>query len=131
MLEDDEEEDVIYHGTTLEVANKIVAAKMLEQRESWFSSTKELAFYFADRACKKRGSGVPAILRIVLYRSDLKDWIKGRLVSSIPFDETDAAGLRGKMQLVFSGDAIRLLNTHSFKDTWHVEMRGKKETGTT
>ena len=124
--EPDEREDAIYHGTTLEVANRIVADKKFSEKETFFAATRDLAFYFADRSCgKKTGPGVPALIHVGLYASDLKEWTRNRLVASEGFDKDDAVGLRGKTQLIFSAEAVRLLNVYSFKDTWRVEVREK------
>lgn len=127
MSDDDDEEDIIYHGTTLQIANEMLASRRLGERETYFARTRDLAFHFADRTCAKQArAGVPAILQIGLYRSDLKNWTLSRLVRSKGFDEGDAGELRGKTQLIFSAEGIRLLNTYSFKDSWQVEVRDKK-----
>jgi hypothetical protein len=122
--DEDDAEEIIYHGTSVTIANKIFAAKRFDERETFFASVKDLAFYFADRTIKKSGrTGITAILKIGLYRSDLNNWRTSRLVQSRPFDEGDAGELRGKTQLIFNGEAIRFLNAYSFKDDWQVEVR--------
>ncbi len=123
MMDDDEEIDVIYHGTTLQAANQIRALKRFETKTSYFAGTRDLAFYFARRSCQRRGSVLakPAVLSIALYKSDLKDWKQARLIHSSGFDEGDAVELRGKTQMLFTGEAVRLLNVYSFKDEWRVE----------
>lgn len=120
--EEDEREEVLYHGTTHDVAQLIFAQKKFELAETYFASTRSLAEYFAFRSAKKRSHKVPpVVLRIVLYESDLKQWIKGKLVTSCGFDETDNTALYGKTQLIFNGEAVRLLNRFMFPGDLSIE----------
>lgn len=112
---DDEQEETLYHGTTYDVAQKIFAQKAFELRETYFSSTRELAEFFAVRSSAKRKDGhAPAVLKVVLYASDLKTWRQNRLVRSSGFSQSDRADLQGKTQLVFSAEAMRFLNRDMF-----------------
>lgn len=121
-MEEEEREEVLYHGTTLDVAQKILSKKAFEARETYFSSTKELALYFAQRSSLKQSENhKPAILRLALYSSDLQNWIRNKQVKSSGFDESDKTELYGKTQLIFSAEGIRFLNTYSFKDEWRLE----------
>jgi hypothetical protein len=123
--DEDEAIEILYHGTTLDVAQQIFAARKFELRASFFSSVRELAVYFSGRARERHKLlAKPAVLRVPVYRSDLLDWKRGRLVASKGFDEMDKLELRGKTQLVFSPEAVRLLNTYSFTDEWAVESAG-------
>jgi len=111
----EERETALYHGTTLDVAELIVARKSFDCRETFFASTRELARYFAVHSTGKvRRAQSPAIVRVALYETDLNDWKRNRLVASTSFDEGDATALRGKTQLVFSSEGIRMLNSHMF-----------------
>ena len=121
-MDKEERDEVIYHGTTYEIAQLICAQKRFAPRETYFSSTRSLAELFADRACGKRaGAHVPAVVRVVLYESDLKLWKRNNQVRSIPFSEGDRRDLQGKTQLVFSEEAIRFLNRDMFPDELRVE----------
>jgi hypothetical protein len=120
--DEDEAIEILYHGTTLNIALQILAVRKFDLQATFFSSVRELAVYFSHRSRErqKRPSN-PAVLRIPVYRSDLLDWRRGRLVASKGFDEMDKLELRGKTQLIFSPEAVRLLNTYSFADEWAVE----------
>ena len=124
IQEDDDRETALYHGTTLDAAQLIVAQRKFESRgPTFFSSTREVAEFFAVRSSEKRSrSQAPAVVRVVLYESDLKDWEKGRHVVSKGFDDGDAAALYGKTQISFSAEGIRLLNTYMFGDAISLEV---------
>ncbi len=122
MDDDDEREEVLYHGTTYDVAQLIFAQKKFALIDTYFASTRSLAEYFAHRSAEKRSHQVPpAVLRVVLYEADLKKWTKNRLVSSAPFDESDQTALFGKTQLVFKGEAMRFLNRDMFPGDLSIE----------
>ena len=121
-MDEDEREEVMYHGTTYDVAQSICARKTFEQRETHFASTRDLALLFATRSSSKRRLGVtPALVKVVLYESDLKRWIRNGLVRSCGFDEGDQPSLRGKTQLIFGPGAIEHLNRYMFKEDLSVE----------
>jgi len=121
-MADEDQEETLYHGTTYDVAQRIFARKAFEARETYFSSTRELAEFFARRSsAKSRAGHGPAVLKIVLYQSDLNAWKQNRLVLSKGFSEGDRPDLRGKTQLVFSAEAIRLLNLNMFADDLLIE----------
>jgi hypothetical protein len=121
-MEDDEKEEVLYHGTTHDVAQLIFAQKKFELIETYFASTRSLAEHFALRSAARRSHKVPpAVLRIVLYESDLKQWIKSKLVRRCGFDENDHTELYGKTQLIFNGEAVRFLNRFMFPGDLSIE----------
>lgn len=127
MQDENVRETYIYHGTTLPVAELIVAQKKFDQRQTFFSATRQLAQEFAARTCnKQRHEQSPALVKVALYESDLEDWRKCRLVSRKPFSEGDQAQFRGLTQLVFTAEGMRLLNTHMFTDELAVETIGVK-----
>lgn len=122
-MEDDGKEETLYHGTTYDVAQKIFAQKKFDLQETYFASTRELAEFFAVRSCGKRaGAHVAAVIRVVLYESDLKIWKQNRLVRSSGFSEGDRPELRGKTQLIFSAEAIRFLNRDMFSGELRIEQ---------
>lgn len=122
--DDDVRETIIFHGTTLDVALAIVAQKKFEARgTTFFSATRDVAEFFALRSREKRSRNqAPAVIRAVLYESDLKTWRTGKLVQSKGFDEGDAPALHGKTQLLFSAEGVRLLNTYMFSDLLALEV---------
>jgi hypothetical protein len=121
-MDDEEKEEALYHGTTYEVAQKVFAQKAFDLRETHFSSTRELAEFFAARSCAKRKDGhAPAVLKVVLYASDLKTWKRNRLVRSSGFSEGDRVDLQGKTQLIFSAEAMRFLNRDMFPSDLLIE----------
>ncbi|HTU68379.1 MAG TPA: hypothetical protein VMF52_20720 [Steroidobacteraceae bacterium] len=114
---DDERETFIFHGTTLDVAERIVAQQQFELRETYFAETRELAKYFAIRSLgRRRHQHRPAIIRVTLYESDLRELRGARLVSSEGFGAHDAPELRAKTQLIFTPDGMHHLNVRMFKD---------------
>ena len=118
---DEERVEVLYHGTTLDVAQKILAEQRFDLRDTFFAETRELAQLFALRSRQRaRTASRPAIIAVPVYLSDILDWKKGRLVHSKPFDDTDVPELRGKVQLKFTAGGMRFLNAHSFADEWKV-----------
>lgn len=122
-MENEDREENLFHGTTLEVAQRISAIKQFELRETYFASTQELANYFAVRSCGKRSEGkTPAVVKVSLYASDIKQWKVSRLITSKGFDGDDRPELKGKTQLVFSPAAMRLLNVYMFKDELSVDV---------
>ena len=119
---DDDRETILFHGTTVEVARNILATRGFEQQSTFFAPTKELAMYFAHRACGRTSNARrPAVVKVPLYEADLDRWTRNRLVDRRGFDEGDRPELRGQTQLIFSAEAVRLLNAHSFTDEWTVE----------
>ncbi|OUM00876.1 hypothetical protein A8M77_19510 [Variovorax sp. JS1663] len=54
--EDNERETTLYHGTTLDVAEHILARKQFEARETYFAATRDLACLFAIRSSRKRAN---------------------------------------------------------------------------
>lgn len=123
MKEDDERETVLYHGTTYDVAQSILSKRSFEHQTTYFSSTRDLAKYFALRACAKRNKErLPAIIRVSLYEADLQLWRQNKLVGSRGFSEGDKPELQGKTQLVFNSDAVRFLNRDMFPDDMHIEQ---------
>jgi hypothetical protein len=121
-MDDEDKQETLYHGTTYDVAQRIFAQKAFEARETYFAATRELAAFFARRACAKSKSGHgAAVLKVVLYQSDLKLWKQNRLVLSKGFSEGDRPDLHGKTQLVFSAEAMRFLNRDMFPDDLLVE----------
>jgi hypothetical protein len=121
-MDDAEREQALDHGTTSDVAQRILAQKAFEVRETYFASTRQLAAFFALRSCAKAKSRhAPAVLKVVLYESDLETWKQNRLVVSKGFSEGDRPDLRGQTQLVFSAEAMRLLNKDMFRDDLVVE----------
>lgn len=122
-VEDDERETVIYHGTTLDVAQVILAVKKFDERKTWFAATRELAIHFARRSRdKQRLPQSPAILKVVLYESDLARYRRNKVVVSTGFDEGDDPHLRGKTQLVFTPDGMRFLNRDMFNSDMAIEV---------
>lgn len=120
--EDDEREEVLYHGTTYDVAQKILAQRRFDAQDTFFASTRALAEYFALRSYAKRNSThPPVIIRVTLYESDLKRWRQNRLVKSSDFSEGDHPELQGKTQLKFNAEAIRFLNRDMFHSDMHIE----------
>ncbi|MEO8545177.1 MAG: hypothetical protein ABI434_16445 [Burkholderiaceae bacterium] len=121
--DDDERETAIYHGTTLEIAQAIFGVKKFDERKTWFAATRDLAIHFAKRTrAKQRVAQSPAIVKVVLYESDLVLYKRNKVVASTGFDEDDDPLLRGKTQLVFSSDAIRFLNRDMFTNELSVEV---------
>lgn len=116
--EDDDRETSLYHGTTLDAAQAIVAQRKFDSRDTtFFSATREIAEFFAVRSSKKHSRNqAPAIVRVALYESDLKNWRRNKWVQSKGFDDGDAPALHGKTQLLFSAEGIRMLNTYMFPD---------------
>ena len=120
-MEDEDRVEVLYHGTTLDVAQRILAERQFDLRDTFFAQTRELAEYFALRSRQNVStSSRPAVIAVPVYLSDLRDWRRGRLVHSKGFDDTDAPDLRGKVQLKFTPSGMRLLNAHSFGDEWRI-----------
>lgn len=120
-MEDDEREEILYHGTTHDVAQRILAQKKFDERETFFASTRELAAIFAQRSKSKRRSDFqPVVIQVALYQSDLDDWLKNKLVQSIGFDAGDHPDLRSKTQLKFKSEGVRLLNKYMFSDALQV-----------
>ena len=124
MTDDEEDrEEVLYRGTTYDAAQKVFAQKCFEIRETHFASSRELAEYFAVRSCGKRsGASHPAVIRVVLYESDLRLWKRNKYVRSTDFSEGDRPELRGKTQLIFSAEGMRFLNTYMFPADLRVEQ---------
>ena len=123
-MENGEREETIYHGTTYDLAQWVLGCQKFELKETFFASTKELAFLFAERSKRKHPErGIPVVLRVVLYESDLRQWKKNGLVVPRGFDEGDQPQLRGKTQLVFSAEAVRQLNLYMFKNELSIEAR--------
>jgi hypothetical protein len=104
------------------VAQKIFAQRRFEAQITYFSSTRALAEYFAIRSYGKRNTKhSPAVIRITLYESDLKQWRQNRLVDSSGFSEGDRPELHGKTQLIFNAEAIRFLNRDMFHNDMQIE----------
>lgn len=119
---DDEHEEIefIYHGTSLTAAQTIFSQKKLVEKETWFTEDRKLAWYFADRSCRKSSRAERrALLVLQVYLEDLRNWRQGRLVFKEQFDEGDAPELHGKTQLKFSSEAVRLLNHYALE--WKVD----------
>lgn len=123
-MENGEREETIYHGTTYELAQWVMGQQKFELKETFFASTKELAFLFAERSKRKHPErGIPVVLKVVLYQSDLMLWKKNRLVVPRGFNEGDQPQLRGQTQLVFSAEAVRQLNIYMFTNELSIETR--------
>jgi hypothetical protein len=120
-MPDEDREETLYHGTTRDVAQEILATRKFQQQETYFASTRALAEFFAKRSSSKRAGHGPAVVRVVLYRSDLELWKRNRLVRSKGFDEGDQPSLYCKTQLVFSAEAMRFLNRDMFPGDLAVE----------
>lgn len=120
---DAEREEVLYRGATYDEAQRVFAQKCFEVRETHFTSSRELAEYFAVRSCgKQSGARLPAVIRVVLYESDFRLWKRNKYVSSIGFSEGDRPELHGKTQLIFSAQGIRFLNTYMFPADLRIEQ---------
>jgi len=121
-MDEDDREARLFHGTTYDVANAIVTQQRFDLKETFFTPSRELAAFFAKRTCAKvaRGSQ-PAVVRAVLYASDLRVWKESRLWTSKGFDEGDQPMLRGKVQMVFTAEGVRLLNKYMFPSELVVE----------
>lgn len=115
-------EEVIYHGTTWEIAQYIEGKGEFEQREgeTFFAARRELAEFFARRTCAKHPGGTPAIIKITVYAEDLARWKKNRMLISRGFDEGDRPDLRGHTQLAFKAEGIRFLNRDMLD--WSIEQ---------
>lgn len=125
-MDEEDKEEVIYHGTTADVAQIILATKRFELRDTYFAQNRELAQYFARRSASRRPAHNPVLVRIVLYRSDLGLWKRNRLIQSKGFDEADQTQLRGKTQLVFSAEGMKFLNRAMFPDDLAIEPVAKQ-----
>ena len=120
-MSDEDREETLYHGTTRDVAQEILATRKFQQQETYFAPTRALAEFFAKRSNSKRAGHGPAVVRVVLYHTDLELWKRNRLVTSKGFDEGDQPNLYGKTQLVFSAEAMRFLNRDMFAGDLTVE----------
>jgi hypothetical protein len=120
-MADEDREDMLYHGTTWEVAQVILATRKFEYRETYFAATRELAEFFARRSSSRRPGQAPAIVRIALYHADVEVWRKNRLVQSKGFDEGDQPSLTGKTQLIFSAEEMKFLNRDMFSADLAIE----------
>ena len=106
-----EREEVIYHGTTLGIAQQIGALDQFDERETYFAATRDLAEFFARRSStKSKTAQSPAIIRVTIYADDLRNLKQNKLLINKGFDEGDNPQLRGKSQLVFNSEGIRFLN---------------------
>lgn len=115
--EESEREEILYHGTTQRVAESILKSQSFNEQETFFASLKDLADYFAKRSDSKNpDQGGPAVVKVVLYESDMKLWVKNKVVKKKGFDEGDAPELKDKTQLIFSAQAMEYLNRDMFKD---------------
>ena len=119
---DSDREARLFHGTTFDVAQKVLAQKAFELRETYFASTRELAELFATRTSRKHSIvRAPAVIVVVLYESDLKSWQRNKLVATRGFSDGDRPEFRGQTQMVFSAEAVRFLNRDMFSGDLAIE----------
>ncbi|MBN3760730.1 hypothetical protein [Burkholderia sp. Ac-20365] len=119
-MNDDERIEFLYHGTSLGTAQSVRSTRKFAEQITFFTTDKPLAWHFAARSCmKSRRAESPALLVNQVYLEDLHSWKQRRLVQNLPFDEADAPELRGKTQLKFAAEAVRLLNVYALE--WLVE----------
>ena len=122
MEDDDERQQVLYHGTTLDVAQTIQAKKSFELQSTYFAIDRNLAVLFAHRSAAKRSRAVaPAVVKVVLYASDFQQLRRGGQAKFRGFDEGDRPELRGKTQIILDYDGMRFLNRDMFSDELTIE----------
>lgn len=121
-MDDDEKQQVLYHGTTLDVAQTILAQRSFECRPTYFAINRNLAVLFANRSSAKRSHAVaPAIVRVSMYASDFQQLRRGGRAQFRGFDEGDRPELRGQTQIILDSEGIRLLNRDMFADEMTIE----------
>ncbi|OUL76765.1 hypothetical protein [Paraburkholderia hospita] len=119
-MNDDERIELLYHGTSLGAAQSVCSTRKFAEQITFFTTDKALAWHFAARSCmKSRRAESPALIVNQVYLEDIQSWKQRRLVLNRPFDEGDAPQLRGKIQLKFAAEAVRLLNVYALE--WLVE----------
>ena len=117
MTEENEREDIVYRGLTVAEGEQVIKDKAFKETEKYFAGLKSVAEYFGHRAHEKKPKGGgPALVKAVVYESDLKLWIKNGIVKSDRINDPDNEEAHGKLQLVFSAQGVEQLNKLMFKD---------------